>query len=164
MQYLVVPIAEEHIEGFNAALDSVAREREYLAFVEAPPLERTRAFVLKNIREGRPQFVALVEGRVVGWCDISSLERPLFAHSGVFGKGIIDGCRGRGIGDALMRAVLEQARKIGLTRVELTVRENNKRAMQLYEKMGFVMEGVKRKGVRIDGRYEDLYCMALLLE
>lgn len=164
MQYLVVPIAEEHIEGFNAALDSVAREREYLAFVEAPPLERTRAFVLKNIREGRPQFVALVEGRVVGWCDISSLERPLFAHSGVFGMGIIDGCRGRGIGDALMRAVLEQARKIGLTRVELTVRENNKRAMQLYEKMGFVMEGVKRKGVRIDGRYEDLYCMALLLE
>jgi len=29
----VVPIAEEHIEGFTAALDSVARERKYLALV-----------------------------------------------------------------------------------------------------------------------------------
>jgi hypothetical protein len=34
-----MPIAEAHISGFRAALDSVARELRFLAFLEAPPLE-----------------------------------------------------------------------------------------------------------------------------
>jgi RimJ/RimL family protein N-acetyltransferase len=42
------------------------------------------------------------------------------------------------------------------------VREHNLRAMKLYEKMGFVVEGVKRCGVCLDGKFEDLICMALL--
>ena len=48
--------------------------------------------------------------------------------------------------------------------MELTVREDNKRARKLYEQMGFVVEGVKRRGVRLDGRYEDLICMACLVD
>ena len=36
--------------------------------------------------------------------------------------------------------------------------------MKLYEKMGFVVEGVKRRGVRVDGHYEDLICMGVLIE
>jgi hypothetical protein len=45
----IVPIAQDHIESFHRALDFVARERRYLAFLEAPPLESMRAFVLDNI-------------------------------------------------------------------------------------------------------------------
>jgi hypothetical protein len=63
MGWAVVPIAEEHIEGFCAAVDSVVREREYLAFLEGPPLEKSRAFVLGNLREGRPHFVAVASPR-----------------------------------------------------------------------------------------------------
>lgn len=44
------------------------------------------------------------------------------------------------------------------------MREHNLRAKHLYEKFGFVVEGVKRRGVRIDCRYEDLICMGLLLD
>jgi hypothetical protein len=72
----VVPIAEEHIEGFRAGLDTVARERRYLTFLEAPSLEETRRFVRRNIREGCPQCVALVEDKVVGWCDALPIDRP----------------------------------------------------------------------------------------
>ena len=43
-------------------------------------------------------------------------------------------------------------------------REHNLRAKKRYEKFGFVEEGVKRHGVRIDGRYEDLICMGLLFD
>ena len=64
------PIAEEHIEGFHKCLDSVARERLHLAFVQAPPLDSTREFVLHNIATDVPQFVALQDGDVIGWCDI----------------------------------------------------------------------------------------------
>ena len=45
---LICPIAEEYIEGFHRCLDNVARERRYLGFLQAPPLESTRGFVLSN--------------------------------------------------------------------------------------------------------------------
>jgi hypothetical protein len=34
--FRVVPIAEEHIDGFRAGLDAVAQERRYLLFLQAP--------------------------------------------------------------------------------------------------------------------------------
>lgn len=163
MEFTIVPITEAHIEGFHTALDAVARERQYLAMLEAPALEKVREFVMTHIRDNRPHVIALVAGRVIGWCDISSLNRDVFVHSGVLGMAIVDGFREQGIGQALMKAALARAREAGLTRVELTVRERNLRAKKLYEKFGFVVEGVKRRGVRVDGRYEDLICMGLLL-
>ena len=56
----IVPMAETHIESFHRALDTVARERKYLAFLEAPPLPRTRDFVLGMIEKRNPQFVAVL--------------------------------------------------------------------------------------------------------
>ena len=158
----IVPLAERHIEGFHAVLDSVAREGKYLAFVEAPPLEKLRKFVHAQREQTLPQFVALVDGHVVGWCDISSLNRPLFAHAGMLGIGILAEHRGRGIGEALLRAALDSAKARGLTRVELTVRQRNVGAAALYRKLGFEVEGVKKRGVKQGEEYEDLICMALL--
>lgn len=89
MAFRVVPIAEEHIEGFWSALDSVARERRYLTFVEAPPFEECRKFVTQNIRRGHPQHVALAAERVVGWCDVLPIDRPIRAHTGVLGLAVL---------------------------------------------------------------------------
>lgn len=162
--YEIIPIAREHIEGFRAAVDSVAREHKYLAFLEGPPLEMSRAFVLENIQGNWPHFVAISEGKVVGWCDITSLHRPVFAHSGVLGVGVLVSYRGQGIGEALIRTALNQAKSIGLTRIELSVREKNKPAIRLYEKLGFVVEGLHRNAVRIGTEYENHLSMALLFE
>lgn len=142
--YQILPFIEEHIEGFRAAVDNVAREHKYLAFLEGPPLEMARSFVLENIQGNWPHFVALVEGKVVGWCDITSLHRHAFAHADSLGIGVLAPYRGQGIGVALIRAALNKAKEIGLTRIELTVRENNKRAIALYEKEGFLIEGLHR--------------------
>ena len=146
-----MPIEERHIGSYHAAVGSVAREVAYLAFLEAPPLESTIDFVRENLRQGHPQYVALVEDRVVGWCDVTSLRRPAFAHSGVLGLGVVKAYRGQGIGKALLRTTLDRARAIGLTRVELTVRQPNVRAVELYKKIGFAVEGVKKNGVRVVG-------------
>jgi len=159
----IVPITEAHIIGYRTAVDSVAREQKYLAFLEAPPLEMSRAFVLENIKEYRPHFVALIDDVVVGWCDISSLHRPVFAHAGSLGIGVIEGYRGMGIGEALMLAALQKAKDNGLTRIELTVRESNSRAIALYKKLGFVAEGLHPNAVRIDMQYENHISMGLLI-
>ena len=162
MDLQILPIEEEHIEGFRSVLDAVAKERRYLAFLEAPSLEETRGFVRRNISKGYPQVVALLDEKVVGWCDILPIDRPAMSHGGVLGVGVLREHRGRGIGTALIRAAIEKAEAAGLSRIELTVRERNVGAIALYERLGFIQEGTKRKAVRVDGAYEDLICMGRL--
>jgi len=164
MTLRVVPIAEEHIEGFRGVLDSVARERRYLTFLEAPPAKDASKFVRHNIRRRHPQYVALAGEAIVGWCDVLPVDRPTRAHTGVLGIGVRADFRGRGIGTALLREALRGARAFGFTRIELAFRAGNARVAPFYERFGFVREGVQRNAVRVDGAYEDLICMALLLD
>ena len=164
MAWQVLPIAEEHIEGFHSSLDRIARERKYLAYLEAPPLAETQAFVRKNIAQQNPQFVAVDSNTVVGWCDITPMERPVFAHCGSLGMGVIPEYRGKGIGRRLIEMTLSAARAKGLTRIDLQVREDNTPAFSLYRRLGFVVEGVKRKAYCVDGSYFNLVSMALLFD
>lgn len=158
----IVPITQDHIESFHRALDFVAHERRYLAFLEAPPPEQTRAFVLNNIRHGYPQLVAVSGGQVVGWCDVVPNPRPIYAHVGVLGIALLPEFRRQGIGRRLIRQTLDAAQAFGLHRVELTVRENNVIAIALYKKFGFAVEGVQRKRILVEGIYENLVLMGLV--
>jgi len=160
----VEPISAEHFSRYRAALDSVCRERRFLTFLEAPDEAECRAFVEANIRRGSPQLVALDGEHVVGWCDIVPIDRPVCAHCGVLGMGVVARYRGRGIGSALLGATLAAARAAGLSRIELSVRAGNEVAKRLYERFGFVVEGIKRDAIRLDGVREDLVCMALLFD
>jgi hypothetical protein len=49
MNFEIIPISEEHVNDFWSAVDSVAREHKYLAFLEGPPINTTKDFVLQNI-------------------------------------------------------------------------------------------------------------------
>jgi RimJ/RimL family protein N-acetyltransferase len=159
----IVAIDEEHISGFRAAVDVVARERKYLAFLEAPPLENVTKFVLRNIELAYPQFVVLSAGGVVGWCDVlPNRSRVIYWHCGTLGVGLLPGFRGKGIGRQLMRRTIDAAFAFGLTRIELTVRQGNANAIALYKSLGFEIEGLHRNAVCIDGQYENLHSMALL--
>jgi L-amino acid N-acyltransferase YncA len=165
MDCQILPTEEKHIETFHAALDRVARERKYLAMLEAPPLEKFREFVVDNIRNKRfPQVVAVAEGKVIGWCDVITVsDRPVHAHAGFITIGIVEEHRGKGIGKGLIKAAIDGAKARGLTRLELIVREENTSAVALYKKMGFEIEGLKRNANYVDGVYENAYVMGLLL-
>ena len=131
MSFEIVSITEEQIDRFWSAVDSFARERKYLAFLESPPINTTKDFVIQNINGNWPHFIAMHDGKIIGWCDISSLDRPVFAHIGSLGIGVLAPYRGQGVGKALMNATLQKAKLKGLTRIELTVREENKSAIAL---------------------------------
>jgi len=161
MSVEIVPIERRHIGGFREVLDGVARERRWLAFVEAPPLPRVRSFVLNGLRNGMTQFVAVDEGRVVGWCDVNPKTHETLRHSGVLGMGVAASHRGQGLGSALLRATLEAACARGITRVELIVRADNAAAIRLYEKHGFELEGRLRDYLIVDGVSYDALAMAL---
>ncbi len=164
MSITLAPIALAHAESFHACLDAVAREKRWLAFTEAPPLEQSREFVARNVAGNVAQFVALDGERVVGWCDVLPGWADAVRHVGTLGLGLRPEWRGRGLGAQLVAACLSKAARQGITRVELTVRVDNERAIRLYERLGFAPEGRLRHGHRIDGRYHDVLRMALLLD
>lgn len=164
MSVQIARVREEHIDGCHAALDAVAREGKYLAFLEAPPIELSRQFIGRSITNTHPHFVALDGDRVVGWCDVIPRDRPTTRHSGVLGIGLLPEWRGRGVGRRLIARALEASRAFPLARVELAVRADNARAIALYRKIGFEVEGRRRRAMLVDGLYYDDILMALLFD
>ncbi len=159
----IVPMAEEHIESFRVCLDAVAKERRYLALTQAPPAEAVREFIRSAIARRVPQFVALDGNQVIGWCDVFPNERDGSTHVGRLGMGLLPEYRGQGSGRRLAEKTIALAREIGLERIELDVYASNKPAIALYQSLGFAVEGVKRKGRKLDGVYDDVVVMGLLL-
>lgn len=163
----IAPIAEEHIESLHRCLDAVARERKYLARVQAPPLESMRQFILSGIESAAIRLVALSQeenqARVVGWCDIFPMEREGFTHRSKLGMGIHKDFRKRGIGTRLINEAISKAKAKGLERIELGVFASNAPAIKLYKKAGFVVEGVKKKARKLDGVYDDMIQRALFI-
>ena len=162
MNLVIEPVSAAHFTGLRQALDTVAREKRFLAFTEAPPEDACNAFYTSIIENGWCQQVALLDGAVVGWCDILPAHGQARAHVGTLGIGLIPSASHRGIGAQLMRAALDAAWASGLTRVELTVRVENANAKALYERMGFAVEGLMRRAFRVDCHDGDGWAMALL--
>lgn len=71
--------------------------------------------------------------------------------------------RGKGYGSDALRVLLNYAfNELNLYRVELDVMAYNAAAIQAYERVGFVREGVKRALVQRNGQRHDVACYAIL--
>ena len=117
--FSIESIADHHIEGLQAAIEMVARERRFLAAARGFSVDAIRTFSASLVRDGGIQFVALSAGRVVGWCDVRRHQFEGFRHGGVLGIGLLQEWRERGVGTTLLARTLESAAAAGLTRVEL---------------------------------------------
>jgi len=164
IQVVIRQISEEDIESLHACLDRVARERKYLGFTQAAPMEETRKSLMEDMERGVIRLIALDDSNVVGWCHIRQDRWEGFTHAGWLGMGVLKEYRGQGIGSALLHQALAEARRLGLERVELSVFASNVSAIHLYEKFKFEIEGRKKRARKIDGRYDDIIVMALFFE
>ena len=161
---VIRPITVNDIAPFNAAVGEVGREKQFLTFLDCPPMESTLAFVTDNITNNHPQFVAIMNDKIIGWCDITpDTSRVVHKHKGTLGIGILKPYRGQGLGRRLMNIAIEAAKEKGLRRIELKVRTTNTHAFMLYQKLGFELEGTLRREWCVDGQYYDTHIMALWL-
>lgn len=117
----------------------------------------------KKIDPFRYRFVAENEGQIVGMASMSQINRPRLIHSGHLGLYVHPDHWAKGVGSALMTQLLDVADNwLNLKRLELEVFTDNAAAIRLYEKFGFVPEGVRRKVAFRDGELADDLCMARL--
>ena len=157
------PACEADTASLSEAVKAVAAEKWYLATVDGFTLEQTHAY-LQHIREGSlPQVTAIVDNRVVGFCDIVPSTSKGFTHVARLGMGVRSEWRRQGIGRRMLDACLSLARDSGIEKVELEVFSDNVAAIRLYESFGFGPEGVKVRGRKLQGRYQDVRLMALWL-
>jgi len=119
---------------------------------------------LSEMPEGLYSLVACVGDEVVGEISLhTSPTRWRMRHVGGIGMAVRDDWQGKGVGTALMEAVLDLADNwLNLTRIELHVYVDNAPAIALYEKFGFEVEGTHRHFAFRNGEYVDAYSMARL--
>jgi RimJ/RimL family protein N-acetyltransferase len=77
--------------------------------------------------------------------------------------GVLAHAAGRGTGTELLRQARAWAAARGLHRLELTVMAHNTRAIRLYERTGFTVEGRRSECLLVDGQFIDELTMAILL-
>jgi len=130
-----------------------------------PTLEEELQFIRSY--QNQPNSVLLIaeeDGVIVGNIGFSGGTLEEERHSGTFGISVARSYRGQGIGTALLEALMEWAPGAGVRRVQALAWTNNPRAITLYERMGFVREGVCRQAVIRDGQPIDVVMLARLLD
>jgi RimJ/RimL family protein N-acetyltransferase len=157
------PTRASDAASFCEAVNAVAAERAFLATVDGFSPAQTRAFVDEIISASLPQVMAVMNDQVVGFCDILPNPSKGFTHVGRLGMGVRAEWRRQGIGRRLLDACLSLARDAGIEKVELEVFTDNVGATRLYQSLGFIEEGVRIRGRKLDGRYQDVRHMALWL-
>jgi L-phenylalanine/L-methionine N-acetyltransferase len=123
--------------------------------------EETRQWIAQT-PAGNVQIVAVLDGRVVGTAGIKTAKGRR-NHVGMIGMCVHDDFQRRGIGQALLAALIDAADNwLNLRRLELTVYVDNVAAITLYEKLGFTIEGTRRQDAFRGGTFVDSYAMARL--
>jgi|GEM_PF-1693626 len=133
---------------------------------EAPAAVSVAKRIARADQTGRDLvLVAERGGRVVGRLVFRGECRARLAHRGSFSIMVERTQRGSGVGTALIGAMLDWARVGGrVKKITLRVLATNTRARRLYRSLGFVREGVLRKGVRLSQtRYVDEVVMSIWL-
>ena len=127
-----------------------------------PPVsfENIEKFIMNNIAKNHSQYIAEVEGEIVGWADIIPSERRTMKHVGSLGMGVLCQFRGKGIGKKLLEKTINHAWNQGLKRLELEVFSDNENAIKLYQKFGYTVEGTRKYARYYDGKYQHCVFMA----
>lgn len=112
------------------------------------------------------QFTAVCSGDngeelVIGSVGLVVSASPRLRHVGGIGIMVHRDFQNQGVGRALMNTVIDLADNwLKLVRLELTVFEDNERAIHLYESLGFEKEGLRRMAAIRNGIYANEYQMA----
>jgi ribosomal protein S18 acetylase RimI-like enzyme len=163
MECEILPITEQTIPGYRAAIDAVAKEGKYFAFDQVAHLDIITEIVKRNIAQRYPHFVVMYKGQVSGWCEVIPFNIWVTdPHSGTLCMGLLPALRGQGMGRRLILHAISAALSEQFSRIELMVRETNVPARMLYSSVGFELEGVHRKVVADGIGYENLHSMALI--
>ena len=140
---------QENINSVGAEIDYILIETVGNNLVEEQ--EWIREF------DGKGSILLVAEGggKIVGQADAHGGRPPKESHVGTIGIAIRDGYRDVGLGRAMIERLFEWMRDRQFRKACLQVFSTNTRAIALYKKLGFEIEGVRKSQYRIRGQWVD---------
>lgn len=157
---------EEHIDEYWASISKTCFEANFLTTTSQIFSKSNVASFLENIvtDKNRIDFIIRVKesNKIVGEIVINDIDRQYRSASirvAIYKREDF----GKGYGsEALILALNYGFGMMNLHRVELEVLNINKRAIHVYERIGFKQEGMKRDGCYYNHQYYDLVTMSIL--
>lgn len=113
------------------------------AFWTTPAQEQSRTAASWRAqlgRDDRATFIATLGGADVGIA-VGAPHHDDATDAGVYAVWVAPPARGRGVGGALLSAVIDWAAGRGFARLRLDVADDNRHAVALYERFGFMPTG-----------------------
>lgn len=108
-------------------------------------------------------LIAIINGEIGGVIAILGNTVPRTKHCISIQMGVLEKFSNHGIGTALLTEAEKWAQAKNITRLELSVIKSNQKAISLYNKFGFTIEGQRNKSIKIDSIYIDELYMSKIL-
>lgn len=148
-------------DDWDAIAAIMGQETVIAGTLRLPFQSKTSLYKLLERRQNQGiNVVACEDDTVLGCASMWRMDGRM-SHSGQLILFVDENHHGRGVGKALMAALLQTADNWwGLRRLELTVNTDNAPAIALYKKLGFEIEGTARQSVLRNGEFVDSHWMA----
>lgn len=161
----VKPDAKSLIEYLNL----IGGESDFLTFGagEYPKtIEQIEEFIENASKKDNALFIiAEINGKIIGNLNFSAGLSPRITHVGEFGVSVLKKYWGNGIGEELIKYLIEWSKKSGIIRkINLRVRTDNTPGINLYKKLGFSQEGILTRDFFINDKFYDSMSMGLMID
>ena len=161
------PITLDDVENFYHMMCWLDEETEYMMY--EPGERQLKSNNLDDLKErievavsGEDFLMVTVNDNeeIVGyiWAERGKMNR--ISHTAYIITGIRKAYHRQGIGSKFFNMLYEWAGENGIVRLEFV----NTGAKHLYEKNGFIVEGVRLKSMKVNGRFVDEYYMGKILD
>ena len=157
-EYIIREARIPDARGIIECMQSVMDERVFLVSEYYLLTERGEQDRLRNIED--LTLVLDYGSEIVG---VLTLQRGMYKknrHTASLGIAIRSGHRSQGHGTRLIENAIEWSRSKGIEKIGLEVFSTNTKAIDVYKKIGFTIEGIRAKQFKIDGNYVDDVFMA----
>lgn len=163
-----IKIREIEVEDYKELLDFMKKVKGETNFLLGYPDEMKLSYEdekehIKKVKssETSNHFVAIKGDKIIGCTNFNGNIARKMKHYGTIGISVLKEYWGRGIATALLEKLISWSKEKGIKKINLDVFENNERAIKLYEKFGFKLEGCIEDGIFDGEKYINLLVYGL---
>ncbi|TMW74109.1 GNAT family N-acetyltransferase [Alteribacter natronophilus] len=145
-------------------VEEIIQKGRYIQKEKVRTVEEEQAFIKEMKEKNNMYTVVEIDGSVYGLARLLRGDLKMKRHTALFRTWLAVPAQGKGLGKKLMEYTLDWGKRNGLYKICLTVFAKNEVAVKLYERFGFVVEGVQKDQIYIDHEYDDEIFMAYFIE
>ena len=167
MNFIIEPLSKEKAQDFLILCEKIDQESNFMLLEKGE--RNTGIMEAERLVSDISQlkvivFVAQINDKIIGYIlgIKNKIERQ--KHIISFSMGVVNEYQKNNIGSLLIDKMIEYSIQNSIKRIELTVRTDNDKAIRLYKRKGFEIEGTKKSSIFTNNKFYDEFMMSKLIE